>query len=188
MDTRPIEGDIHYVREVLERSEEKRSPRAIYFLWAAIVLVGFALVDFAPRQVGIYWMIVGPAGALVSGILGWRQGKRRGQMDRAIGLRHSLHWLGMMGAIILLVLMRITGGLGEVSLGRVIVVIVALGYFLAGVHLERPLLWIGLLMAGGYLVILFTSGYTWTMVGAILAVSMVAAAFTGERHSERAIS
>ncbi|HEY2932830.1 MAG TPA: hypothetical protein VGK99_13890 [Acidobacteriota bacterium] len=188
MDTTPIEGDLQFVKEVLRKSEGKRSPRTIYFLWAAIVLVGFALVDFAPVRVGIYWMIAGPAGGVISAILGYREGQRLGQRDADIGIRHCLHWLGMMGAIALVVILGITGAVGQVNLGRIILVIVALGYFLAGIHLERPLMWIGLLMGTGYVAILFISGHTWTVVGAIIAISMVAAAFTGERQSGATVS
>jgi hypothetical protein len=65
------DGDLHYVQEVVRSSERRSAPKAIYFLWAVICLVGFTLVDFAPRRVGIFWMIAGPAGFVASAGIGW---------------------------------------------------------------------------------------------------------------------
>ena len=68
----------------------------LYFFWAAAVLVGFVLVDFRQALVGPYWMVVGPAGFVVSALLGWRHALRTGQVSVADGRRHLLHWGGML--------------------------------------------------------------------------------------------
>ena len=44
-DISQVEKDLGYVRGVVEGADERRAPVAVYLLWAAIVLVGFALVD-----------------------------------------------------------------------------------------------------------------------------------------------
>ena len=86
-----LENDLGYVREVVQRSEHDRSPAGVYLLWAAIVLVGFALVDFAPTRVGFFWVVAGPLGGLTSGILGWRHSVRRGQVRREFAASDPLH-------------------------------------------------------------------------------------------------
>jgi hypothetical protein len=147
------------------------------------IAVGFALVDFASRYVSVYWMIVGPVGMVISALLGRQHSKQIGQRNKEIGIRHLLHWSGMMGAILLAVLLVVNGSVSPKVLGQLILVIVAFSYFLAGVHLERPLLWIGLLMVAGYVAILFIHGYTWTIIGVIVALSMIALAVKGGRAS-----
>ena len=69
-------------------------------------------------------------------------------MTTADGLRHMLHWGGMVTAVFLAVLLPANGFMRWDGLGRAILLILALSYFQAGVHLDRALLWIGLLMGG----------------------------------------
>jgi hypothetical protein len=177
------EGDLGFVREAVRRSEAAGSPFSIYLFWAVAIVVGFALVDFASLYVGLYWMIVGPVGGAISAILGRRHAKRIGQQNRRIGIRYAMHFGGMMVTIILAVLLVLSGSLSYKALSQLILLLVAFSYFLAGVHLERPLLWIGLLMAAGYVAVLFIPGYTWTIVGVIVALGLIAAAIKGGQAS-----
>jgi len=178
-----LENDLGYVREVVRKLEHERSPAGVYLLWAAIVLAGFALVDFAPKRVGFFWLVAGPLGGLISARLGWRQSVRRGEVRREEGIRWALHWGGMMAAILLAVPLAVTGVIQSRGFGNVILLVVALTYFLAGVHLERPLAWIGTLMAVGYLALFFIPAYGWTFVGLLVAAGLAATPIIGGRES-----
>lgn len=167
-------SELGYVSSLVKKSERNPSPAAIHLLWAAISLVGFSMVDFAPRAVGAFWAIAGPLGGLLSAFLGWRYSVRRGQVDRDEGMRHMLHWFGMMAIIFLSVLLASTGAVAWPALARMILLLLALTYFLAGVHLERPLIWVGALMAGCYLALFLIPAYGWTVVGIVVALGMVA--------------
>jgi len=174
-----IESDLDYVRDVVDRSERSTSPSSIYWLWAIIVLVGFPLADFAPRFVGLYWTIMGPLGGIASGILGYRFSRQLGQLNRKTGIRHALHWGSMMVVIFAAVGMGIAGTVAWTEIHRVILLILSLSYFLAGVHLDPPMLWIGLLMFAAYFAMFFLSAYAWTIVGIVVAAGMMVAAVTG---------
>jgi hypothetical protein len=177
-----LERDLAYVGQALRRADGHRPPMPIYFLWAAIGLVGFALVDFATgKTVGVYWAVAAPLGTLISAVLGRWYSRREGQVDRQAGIRQALHWTAMMAAIFLTALMALKGSLTWRGVSQTAVLILALGYFLAGVHLEPRLRWVGLLMAGGYLATLFFSGLVWTFVGALVAVGLIASALLGDR-------
>jgi hypothetical protein len=176
-----LQTDLGYVRDVVGRSGKSPSPAAIYLFWAPVILVGFALVDFAPRYVGLYWMIAGPVGAVVSAILGWRHSVKCGQLSRETGTRHALHWCGMLAVIFLAALLGITGGVTWDMASKIILLIVGFGYFLAGVHLDQPIMWIGLLLFAGYIALFFVTAYGWTIVGVIVAAAMTAAALMGGR-------
>ena len=55
-------------------------------------------------------------------------------------------------------------------------------YALAGVHLERPLLWSGLLMLAAYGVMtVFVPPYAWTITGVVIALSLVWAGLAAQR-------
>lgn len=181
-----LEDDLRFVRGAVAASDRKAAPAGIYFLWAAAVLAGFLLIDFRPGWVGWYWLVAGPAGFLVSTALGWRHARTSGQMSGVEGRRQLLHWGGMMVAIGLALLLPGRGAVPWESVNAVILLIVALGYFTAGVHGERPFLWLGALMAGGYLLVMLTSAYAWTIVGVLLAVALVVAGLRGGRADEAA--
>ena len=53
----PIESvreNLDYVASSVRRNERAPGEAAIYFLWAVLVPIGFALPDFAPRLAGPY--------------------------------------------------------------------------------------------------------------------------------------
>lgn len=181
-----VKSDLHFVRAVVAGGDRGGRPALIYFLWAIVGLCGFALVDFHQPWVPVYWSIAGPLGFVASAYLGWRHGRRTGQMTASAGTRHLLHWGGMLTAIALAVLMPMSGVLQWDGLGPAILLILALAYFQAGVHLDRALLWIGLLMGAGYLFVMFVPAYAWTVVGLVLAAGLALAGLRGDRPHEAA--
>jgi hypothetical protein len=70
------------------------------------------------------------------------------------------------------------------SLHTVILLVLSLGYFTAGLHLDRRLLWVGLLMGVGSVFVTMVSLYAWTMVGIALAVSLIVAGMWEGRSRE----
>lgn len=178
-----MQEDLQYVRDVVRRSEVSATPRAIWYLWAAIGLVGFALVDLAPERVPLYWMVTAPAGFLASAWLGWRHGRALGQQSWREGRAHVLHWAALLVGVFLLVPLAASGALPGATLAQVILLLVGLGYVLAGVHLVRPLLWVGLLMVAGYGALFFVERYAWTAIGVLVALALVLTAEASARHA-----
>lgn len=176
-----IEEDLGYVRAALGRGRRGRSPAGIYFLWAAIVLAGFSLVELAPGIVGLYWLIAGPAGFLASLWLGWRSSRRMGEVDRAAGRRVTLHWLGLLIAGALAVLPAVGGSGDWYAFGATMVLLSALTYWLAGVHGDRPLLVVGALLFGGYAVVVLLPEPAWIVIGVLSGAGLAAAGWSARR-------
>lgn len=176
MISKSMESDIQYVSALVRRSGCGSFPRSVYMLWAVLCLVGFSIIDFAPERTGLFWMIAGPGGGILSGILGHRAGVRMGQLDRETGVRHALHWSGMLAVIMLAVVLAMTGFIRGTVLSQVILLLVALGWWTAGVHFDRNFLWFALVMVVGFVGTLFNSSHTWTVIGVLLAVNLVVAA------------
>ena len=63
-----------------------------------------------------------------------------------------------------------------------ILLVLAFGYFLAGVHLDRPLLWIGLLMTAGYVALFFIDRYAWTLIGVTVAIGLALSGWLSGRN------
>lgn len=173
-DARETDQDLGYVRRVVQRSEAGSDPAAIWYLWAVIGALGFALIDFAPDRVPLYWMIMGPAGFVASVWLGWRHSRAIGQESDREGRAHLLHWGATLIAAFLLV--PLVADLPSDGLARALLILLALAYFLAGVHLVPPLRWLGLAMALASLAVPYLTPYAWTSVGALVAIGLVATA------------
>ncbi|MEN8209559.1 MAG: hypothetical protein ABFR50_09960 [Candidatus Fermentibacteria bacterium] len=76
-----IESDIGYVKDLVAKSDRSNSPASFYFIWGVILMAGFSLNDFAPGLVGLFWMIAGLGGGLLTAFLGYRAEVNKGQMD-----------------------------------------------------------------------------------------------------------
>lgn len=174
--TTNVRDDLGYVRDVVNRSERSAFPSAIAYLWAVIGVVGFSLIDFAPERVGYYWMVAAPVGFVLSAWLGWRRARAVGQESARDGRQHMLHWGGLLAAIFLLAPLVLKGALAGEAIGQVILLIVSLGYFLAGVHLVPALRWAALAMVVGYVVTVTIDAFAWTALGVLFAAGLVISA------------
>ena len=180
------EQDLAYVQEVVKGAESAPSgPRAIYILWAVIYFTGFSLFDWNHRYAGIFWLIAGPIGGVVSFWLGSRSALRAGVASRRMAKRHMLHWIGTGAAIFMALPLLWLGVLSSTALIKVILLIMALGMFTAGIYLVRPYLWVGLALAACYLAVMTLSALPWMVVGALSGGAMLLAAFLDERSSDQ---
>ena len=185
MTTDQLKQDLDYIATAVRRRDRSLGVPAIYFLWAAIILIGFAMVDFARHHVSLFWLfwlvaVVG--GGVLSWWLGARDSRRRGLNDRAQGQRYGLHW-GVGGlAYLLTALPLLLDRVPSPQGGAGFLFTTGLLYALAGVHLERPLLWSGLLMLAAYAVLVaFAPPYIWTITGIVIAASLLWAGLSVQR-------
>lgn len=179
-----LHGDLSFVRGALDASTRSSSPSAVYFLWAVIALIGFSLVDFQADLVPKYWAVAAPAGFFASAYLGWRHARRIGQASASDGRRHLLHWGAVLVVVALAVLLGISRSMPSGTLHTVILLLLSLGYFTAGLHLDRSFLWVGLLMGAGSIFVTVVSLHAWTVVGIALAVSLTVAGIREGRSRE----
>lgn len=168
-----LEQDLRYVRSAVERAEVDRTPRRLCFLWAAIGLVGFALADLRDTWVPVYWAVAAPLGFVLSAAIGWRHARRRGQAATPVGARHLFHWGALLASVFLVWLMPLQGVLPWAGVGPTILLLLALAYFQAGVHFDPAFRWIGIVLALGYVFVLFVPAYAWLMLGVLFALTLV---------------
>ena len=183
-----MKDDLSYIKDAVERVEGVHVP-AVYLMWAAICLMGFSMQDFIYNEwvdwsyssIGWYWTVMGPAGFFASWWLSSRANIRTGQVNRRAGLRWGLHWAAFGATGVLGVALALSGHISREGSGMLWVLLLALSYTLAGVHLERRLLPIGVMLGVGYLIILFLPSYGWTSAGVLTALALTAQAFIGAR-------
>ena len=182
-----LKQDLDYVANAVRRHERPLGPPAVWFLWALLVPVGFALPDFAPRSAGAYWFFAGIGGGLISWWLGRGEARRRGVQDAELSRRMGLHWLIAGVGFVLCGLPMMTGQVEPGIAASSYMLVAGLVYSLAGVHLLRPMLWIGVLMLAAYAVLVVADPpYAWTLTGVVIAVGLAWAGFaarTGRRDA-----
>jgi hypothetical protein len=171
------QDDLRYLRGLTDGVTAARTPASIPLLWAVVSLFGFPIIDFAPHAAGWYWMIGAPVATCLTAIIAVRSGRRLGQLEAGKGGRYLAHWAGLLVAVNLAVLSGHLGVTAERATPSIVLLILAFGFWTAGVHLERPLRWVSLLMLLGYLLVISRRvPYAWTVVG--LAVSAGLGAMT----------
>lgn len=174
--------DLDYVVSVVRRHGDDSQTPGIYVLWAAIVLVGFALPDFAPTWAGPYWFVAGTLGGLASWWLGTRKSRAAGIHDRDLDRRYGMHWLVTGIAFVLAALPMMTGAIDMTRGASLFLLVGGLAYTLAAVHLERGTLWSGIVMLVAYVaLLLFQPPYVWTISGIVIAASLIVAAWQARR-------
>src|SRR5947209_6641811 len=73
MNAGTVEQDLQFVKRVVQRRRERRSGASVYVIWGVLALIGWPLLDFAPKWEGLYWLIASPLGFILCWILGKRE-------------------------------------------------------------------------------------------------------------------
>lgn len=180
--------NLNYVANTMRQQGSDGGEPVIYFLWAVIVPIGFALPDFAPRVTGLFWFVAGIGGGVLSWWLGARASRKRGVNDKALGWRYGMHWMIAGVGFFLAGLPMIAGQVSPGQGTSAFLLIGGLTFALAGVHLERPLLWSGFLMLAAYVVmVLLAPPYVWTIAGIVISLSLIWAGLAALRSPARAL-
>ncbi len=167
------QDDLRYLRGLTKGVAAVRMPASIPLLWAVVSLFGFPIIDFAPHTARWYWMIGAPVATCLTALIAVRSGRRLGQLEVGKGGRYLAHWAGLLVAVNLAVLSGYWGVTPERATPSIVLLILALGFWTAGVHLERSLRWVSLLMLLGYaLVISRRVPYPWTVVGLAIVAGL----------------
>ncbi len=184
-----VKEDLDYVAGAVRREDRDDGMPVIYYLWAILVAIGWALPDFAQRWTGLYWIIAGPAGGVLSWWLGARHGASTGVNDTTLARRYAYHWLLALLAFLLVFLPALAGKVSAEAAAINILLVAGLAYTLAGVHLERPLLWSGLLVFAGYVALsTLELPYLWTITGLVVAASLILAGLTRRKREPTALA
>jgi hypothetical protein len=106
-----------------------------FALVLVLTLFGVAYMSFSRRSLIGYWELLAPAIGLVCIATGWPQAHDRLARVRLVWTQ-ALHWLAFLAAMNLLLLDSVQSTLPGEALGLTVLTLLALGTFVAGVHLQ----------------------------------------------------
>jgi hypothetical protein len=104
-----------------------------YAAMLAFALGGLVLTSFRGAGTYYYWMALAPIYGLIAIASGWRQ-LDTGNDRLQLVLTQVLHWVGILAAMWLMFLPQVRGIENDNATGLSLLILLALGTFLAGVH------------------------------------------------------
>ena len=118
-----------------------------YGVVLVLTLIGVAYTSFSKHPIIAYWEVLVPVTGIVCVGTGWRHTHDKQARLRLIWTQ-ALHWLAFLVAMNLLLLPNVQNMLNSDATGLAILLLLALGTFVAGVHiLAWQVCLLGLVMA-----------------------------------------
>jgi len=135
-------------------------------------IIGIGITDYSPEYSHHYWFAMVPVFAGACLILEWSRARGKGQKWTTIVKTQLLLWLGLLLAVRLLFLLQHTRGLDNENTGLIILLLLALTTFFAGVNLGWRLLIVGIFLGVALIGAAYLEEFAWMFL--IIAVVVVA--------------
>jgi hypothetical protein len=171
---------------------DTKSRQSVHGTWKIALAVASVMVVLALVGIGLtttdraiapkYWMSLVPVYGLLCIAFAWSRA-RHGEGSPRMVVRQVLHWLAIAAALGLDFIIRRTGEETGVAAGFNALLLLALGCFLAGVHLEWLFTLVGLLLTATLLVAVRADQYLWLI--AVVGVLVIAAMFWVMRRLDK---
>jgi hypothetical protein len=136
--------------------------------------VGVIVNDYGSKETAFrLWLWMTPVFGVISTWAAWSRAQRRGEPVATIVPVQIVHWLGVVGAVLLIYVLQIYGRMTAEGAGSAVLVVLALAAFLAGVHTDWRLSVLGVVL--GVAVI----GFAYVERAALVVVPILLVALVG---------
>ena len=106
-----------------------------YVVVLILTLFGVAYASFSRQSMVGYWEFLAPVIGLLCVVIGWPHAPDKAARFRLIWTQ-ALHWLAFLASMNLLLLSGVASLLSPDAIGLTILTLLALGTFVAGVHIQ----------------------------------------------------
>jgi hypothetical protein len=149
----------------------------------ALSIIGIGITDFSPADSYKYWVAMVPLFCGACLILEWSRVRGKGYKWTTILRTQLLHWVGLLVAVRLVFEMLHKGRLDNENTGLVILLLLALSIFIAGIHLGWRLCLVGGFLGAALVAATYLEEYVWMLV--IIALVILAVVFLLKRYAGR---
>lgn len=129
----------------IKRPMHLKSRLVISLILLIFSIVGIFVTEFSPAMAWYYWMVMVPLFAALSVWLNWYVSKHH-EISSSLVWREILHWIGLLFAVYIVSAAVHNGFLSYLNGGLVVLVLLALTLFLAGVHFDWVFMSIGFVL------------------------------------------
>jgi hypothetical protein len=141
-------------------------------LLVLLSIVGIGITDFAPLSSHWYWLAMVVITGIACVAMEWTRARETGRSIAAILKSEVVIWLSVFVAVNLVYFLFRAGRLDSENTGLVILIILALATFQAGLRLGWRLCILGVLQGGALMLATYLEEFLWI----VLMVVLVAAA------------
>jgi hypothetical protein len=156
----------------------------VIFVLIALSIIGIAITDFSPAESYKYWVAMVPVFCGACLILEWSRARGKGFKWTSILRTQLLLWAGLLVAVRLVFEMLHKGRLDNENTGLVILLLLALSVFLAGIHLGWRLCLVGGFLGAALVAATYLEEYVWILliIGlVVLAIVFLLKHFAGSQ-------
>lgn len=111
-----------------------------------LAIIGVAYTSMTGRPLNGYWEFLGFAIGLACIAIGWRQAPDKDARRRVL-ITQGLHWIAFLIAMGILLLPSVNTFLNGPATGLALMLLLALGTFVAGVHVSGDIAFLGIALA-----------------------------------------
>ena len=143
----------------------------IMIMLGLLALVGIGMTDFSPQLSHWYWLAMVLVTGIACVVMEWSRGRKKGLTGMVIIKHEVVTWLGVMVAVNLVYFLLHSGRLDSENTGLVILLILALATFLAGLRLDWRLCILGVLLGGTLILAAYLEEFLWIVLMVVVAVA-----------------
>ena len=143
----------------------------IMIMLALLTIVGIGITDFSPQLSHWYWLAMVVITGIACVAMEWSRAREKGLGKAAILKTEVLIWLSVLLAVNLVYFLFHSGRLDSENTGLVILLILALATFLAGLRLGWRLCILGALLAGALILATYVEEFLWIVLMVVLAAA-----------------
>jgi len=144
----------------------------------ALSIIGIGITDYSPAKSYKYWVAMVPIFCGACLILEWSRVRGKGFKWTTILRTQLIHWVGLLVAVRLVFEMLHKGRLDNENTGLVILLLLALSTFLAGIHLGWRLCLVGGFLGAALVAATYLEEYVWVLL--IIGLAVLAIVFLWE--------
>lgn len=111
-------------------------------------VIGLIFTDISPKSAWNYWRVMVPIFAVLCLWLSWYLRRKN---YSTVNFTHTfwqeiLHWIALMVAVYLIMLLVDDGLMGRLEAGLVVLILLAFSIFVAGIYIDVSFMWIGIVL------------------------------------------
>lgn len=137
-----------------------------------LIMLGLFLANYSPNGADWYWSTMFPVFGLVC--LGHQlaAGQAHGMPAWQLPLKQAAHWLGPIVAVRIIFMQLARGQMAADSVALMILLVLAVTAYLAGIHFDRSFVWVSIVLALAALGGTEVETYLWLVV--VIGVLLIA--------------
>jgi len=143
----------------------------IMILLMLLAIIGIGITDFSPQLSHWYWLAMVVITGIACIVMEWSRARKKGLSATTILKKEVFIWLGVLVAVNLVYFLFHSGRLDSENTGLVILLILALATFLAGLRLDWRLCLLGGLLGGALILATYLEEFLWIVLMVVLAAA-----------------